>query len=190
MEKLKKQFPPPQVVKGSLKYYDMIQELCDLRYGTGYIDRPTYEKWMKHPELMNVALIEGEFAGFSVFVPATTEELMSHMGMPREDVARIAGDKPALIYKSAAVPFQFEKRGIMQLLLGDALEELPKLGYGSVFGSAWVYDGKIPMSRLFDYFGFSRLYGRKMLWYYDEKYCCVVCGGRCKCDAMIYYRQL
>lgn len=180
----------PQVVKGSLEYYDTIQQLCDLRYGTGYIDRAVYEKWMEHPELMSIALIDGEFAGFSVFVPATVEELMTHMDMPREDVVRIAGDRPALIYKSAAVPFRFEKRGIMQLLLGSALEELPGLGYGSIFGSAWVYDGRTPMGRLFDHFGFRQLYGRKMLWYHDKNYRCVVCGGQCKCDAMIYCKQL
>lgn len=190
MTETKKDFPAPQVVEGAWEYYDFIQPLCDLRYGDGYIDRQTYEQWMGHPELMNVALVEGEFAGFSVFVPAGIEDLATHMGMPREDVAHIAGDKPALIYKSAAVPFQFEKRGIMQELLGNALEKLPALGYGSAFGSAWMYDGKIPMSRLFDYFGFRQLYTRKMLWYHDKNYRCVVCGGRCKCDAMIYYKQL
>lgn len=190
MTEIIKSFSPPRIVNGSPKYYEDIQQLCDLRYGTGYLDRPVYEKWMEHPELMNVALIEGEFAGFSVFVPAAVEELMSHMDMPREDVVRIAGDRPALIYKSAAVPFQFEKRGIMQQLLGNALEDLPKLGYGSIFGSAWVHGGRIPMARLFDLFGFSQLYERKMLWYQDKNYRCVVCGGRCKCDAMIYYKQL
>ena len=190
MTEIIKPFSPPRIVKGSPKYYEDIQQLCDLRYGTGYIDRPVYEKWMEHPELMNVALVEGEFAGFSVFVPAAVDELMSHMDMPREDVVRIAGDRPALIYRSAAVPFRFEKRGIMQQLLGNALEELPELGYGSVFGSAWVHDGRVPMSRLFNLFGFSRLYERKMLWYQDKNYRCVVCGGRCRCDAMIYYKQL
>lgn len=190
MNEEEKSFPVPQVVKGSMEYYPAVQEVCDLRYGTGYVDQPAYERWVKHPELMNVALVEGEFAGFSVFIPATTEELMSHMDMTREDVERLAKDRPALIYKSAAVPFQFEKRGIMQLLLGRAMEELPELGYGSVFGSAWMYDDKIPMSRLFDFFGFQKLYKRSMLWYHDETYNCVVCKGRCKCDAMIYCKQL
>lgn len=184
-----KHLSPPQVVKGAWEHYEHIQPLCDLRYGTGYINEKTYGQWMEHPELMDVALIDGEFAGFSVFIPASTEELMSHMGMPREDVERIAGDRPALIYKSAAVPFRFEKRGVMQQLLGNAMEELPALGYGSAFGSAWMYDGRIPMSRLFDLFGFHQLYTRKMLWYHDEDYRCVVCGGRCRCDAMIYYKR-
>lgn len=181
---------PPQVTAGRMDYYPQIQQLCDERYGTGYIDKNTYERWMEHPELMRVALIEGEFAGFSVFVPASIQELMAHMDMPREDVERIAGDRPALIYKSAAVPVRFGKRGVMRLLLGRALEDAARLGYGSVFGSAWVYGGKIPMSHLFDHFGFRQLYGRKMLWYHEENYRCVVCGGRCRCDAMIYYKQL
>lgn len=143
---------PPQMTAGRMDYYPQIQRLCDERYGTGYIDRGTYERWMEHPELMRVALIEGAFAGFSVFVPASVEALMAHMAMPREDAAG--------------------------------------LGYGSIFGSAWVYDGKIPMSHLFDHFGFRQLYGRKLLWYHEENYRCVVCGGRCRCDAMIYYKKL
>nr|WP_325182616.1 PP2C family protein-serine/threonine phosphatase [uncultured Oscillibacter sp.] len=85
----------PQVAAGRMEYYPQIQRLCDERYGTGYIDKAIYERWMERPELMRVALIEGKFAGFSVFVPASTEELMTHMDMPREEFSVYASMDPA-----------------------------------------------------------------------------------------------
>lgn len=85
----------PQVTAGRMEYYPQIQWLCDERYGTGYIDKAIYERWMERPELMRVALIEGKFAGFSVFVPASTEELMTHMDMPREEFSVYASMDPA-----------------------------------------------------------------------------------------------
>lgn len=131
-----------------------------------------------------------EFAGFAVMVPASYEEISKKMGMPQEDVERIAAGRPGLIYKSAAVPLKFERRGIMHAMAQAGLKTAEEEGYGSLFGSAWICNGKIPISGTFKVFQFQPLYRRKMLWYDDPEYHCVVCKGRCKCDAMIYYKTL
>ena len=115
---------------------------------------------------------------------------MEKMAMPREDVEAIAGGRPALIYKSAAVPRQHEHKGVMHALALAGLETARQEGYGSLFGSAWVYNGKSPIAGTFKAFGFVPLYKREKLWYNDPDYTCVVCKGRCTCDAMIYYKTL
>lgn len=178
------------VINGTAAFFGEIQRLCDERYGTGYICREDYDRWLKNPELFKIALIEGDFAGFAVMLPAGVSEVMKHMGMPEQDVRRISGNKPALIYKSAAVQKKYEHRGVMKAMAAEGIRQARRLGYGSLYGSAWVYDGQVPIEGTFRAFGFQRLYARHMLWYGNENYRCVVCKGRCTCDAMIYYKIL
>ena len=174
------------------KEQDFLQmlPLCDERYGSGYFTKAIFDHWMGHKSLLKIAELEGAFAGFAVMVPATVEEVMEKMAMPREDVEAIAGGRPALIYKSAAVPRQHEHKGVMHALALAGLETARQEGYGSLFGSAWVYQGKSPIAGTFRVFGFKPLYKREKLWYNDPDYTCVVCKGRCTCDAMIYYKTL
>lgn len=115
---------------------------------------------------------------------------MEKLAMPRRDICSIAGEKPILYYKSAAIPQQFERKGVMPAIVEDILREAQQAGYGSLFGSAWLYDGKIPLQGTLKKLGFQALYARKMLWYDDVNYHCVICKGRCTCDAMLYCRKI
>lgn len=164
--------------------------LCDERYGPGYLTRDVFDHWMEHKSLLKVAEIEGEFAGFAVMVPASVPEVMRKMAMPREDVEAFAERRPVLIYKSAAVLQRHERKGVMRALATAGLETARQEGYGCLFASAWVYDGKSPIAGTFKAFTFVPLYKREKLWYDDPGYTCVVCKGRCTCDAMIYYKKL
>lgn len=164
--------------------------LCDERYGPGYLTRAAFDRWMEHKSLLKVAEADGEFAGFAVMVPASVPEVMERMAMPREDVEAFAGGRPALIYKSAAVLRRYERRGVMRALAAAGLETARWEGYGCLFASAWVYRGERPIAGTFRAFGFAPLYKRERLWYGDAGYTCVVCKGRCTCDAMIYYKKL
>ena len=179
-----------EVTDGAEHWYGAVQAVCDARFGTGYIRREDFDLWMKAPRLIKIALIDGDFAGFAVMIPATLGEVASHMAMPPDEVRAIAGDKPALIYKSAAVRPIYEHRGVMKTMAADGLQTARDMGYGSLFGSAWVYQGQIPIEGTFRIFGFTPLYLRHMLWHDDENYRCVICKGRCTCDAMIYYKKL
>lgn len=175
---------------GKEEDFEEILPLCDERYGSGYLTKGIFGHWMEHKSLLKVAELGEEFAGFAVMVPAIVEEVMEKMAMPREDVEAIAGGRPALIYKSAAVLRQHEHKGVMHALALAGLETARREGYGSIFASAWVYQGKSPIAGTFRVFGFKPLYKREKLWYSDSDYTCVVCKGRCTCDAMIYYKTL
>lgn len=179
-----------EVRDGSLSFREDIFELCAGRYGEGYLKDSDYSRWMQHPELFKVALAEGRFAGFAVMIPAERAEIMARMAMPEQDVLDIAGNRPALIYKSAAVLPEYEGRGVMRAMTAAGIQTAKELGYGAIFGSAWVCGDRIPIQPTFDSFGFLRLYERKMLWYGDEDYHCILCGGRCRCDGVIYYKKL
>lgn len=179
-----------RVREGTERDFLSILPLCEQRYGSGYLTRALFDRWMEHPSLLKTAELNGAFAGFAVMMPASAGEVMEKMAMPREDVEAIAGDRPILIYKSAAVLPQYERRGVMRALAGAGLETARREGYGSLFGSAWMYRGKMPIAGTFRAFGFVPLYTRERLWYNDPGYTCAVCGGRCTCSAMIYYKKL
>lgn len=185
-----KRFPPPQVTQGSWEYYDIIRELCDLRYGEGYMTREVYGHWMERPEMIQIALVDGDFAGYSSMLPVTAQEVTEKMKVDREDVERIAAGRPIIYYKSTVIPFEYEGRGHFQALARVAISTAREQGYGSMFSTAWTYGGYTPLARPFARLGFEYLYRRGMLWYDDKNYTCIVCKGPCKCDAEIYYKIL
>lgn len=186
----KKLFPAPEVVAGTWDYFPKIKELCELRFGAGYVDEADYAQWMEHPDLIQVVLVEGDFAGVAVLRPASAEVIAQKMGMTEAEVLDITGGKPAVIYKSIALKPKYEKQGVGRYVVLDGLRRSVDMTFSAVFIAAWMYDGFIPAQKMLHSLGFTQLYQRKMLWYADEKYRCVACGGRCVCDGMIYYKKL
>lgn len=182
--------PPVRVTAGDWAYFPKIRELCDLRFGGGYVDEADFALWMEHPELVQIALVNGNFAGMAVLLPASDREIAGKMGMTEREVHSITGGRPAVIYKSIALWPEYEKHGLGRTIVLDGLRRAEESGCCAVFIAAWMYNGMIPAQRMLHSLGFTELYRRKMLWYGDEKYRCVACGGRCVCDGMIYYKRL
>ena len=83
---------PVSIVDGDAAFYKDIQQLCDERYGTGYLHRDDFVHWLERPRLLKIALLDGEFAGFAVMIPASVGLVMKKMDMPRADVLRISGE--------------------------------------------------------------------------------------------------
>lgn len=190
METTVKRFPPPQVAEGSWDYYDEIEQLCDLRYGRGYMTRALYSHWMEHPEMIQIALVDGRFAGCTGMYPVTPEEVVRKLAVVPADVARIAGGRPILYYNTTVVRQEYDGRGYSQAMIRSAVQIARDQGFGSIFGSAWIYDNATPIARTVKRMGFQPLYRRKMLWYDDKNYTCIICKGPCRCDAEIYYKKL
>ena len=53
---------PVSIVDGDAAFYKDIQQLCDERYGTGYLHRDDFVHWLERPRLLKIALLDGEFA--------------------------------------------------------------------------------------------------------------------------------
>ncbi len=170
--------------------FENIRALCDERYGEGYFTREDFERFSERPELFTAAENDGDFAGFALMVPASEEKVSEQMKIPANEVHKLANGKPLLIYKSLALRKQYEKMGLPYTMSKLLLTEAKKQGYGTLFASAWVYNGKMPIEKLFKAFGFIPLGIRNNLWYNETNYRCTVCGGRCRCDAMIFYKSL
>ena len=179
-----------KLVNATQDYYEKIKNLCDESFGTGYINREEFNKWLTHPQLFNIALAEDAFAGYSVMIPAGVEDIMEQMGMERSEVLALTDGGPAIIYKSAAVCSAYRRNGVLTELIKALLNQAKELGYGSVILSAWTYGGKTPAKSSLLSMGFTQLFIRHKLWYHYENYSCVICKGRCICDAAVFYKNL
>ncbi len=170
--------------------YEKIADLCDRRYGKGYMTAKNFNKMLKNPDFIKVATINGEFVGFASFLHDTTENIAKAMGLCEDEVTKISNGLKCVIYKSAAIEAKFEHYGIMQKLLSNLIQQAEKENYSAVFASAWIIGNTIPIEKNLKKFSFEYIANRSMLWYDDEDYSCIVCNGRCRCDAAIYYKKL
>lgn len=166
--------------------YDIIIELCDERFGDGYIDKSELDRWIKYPDLFLALDYDGEFVGYVCILPSTPESVCADMKLPLDQVKAECEGKKVVRCRSAVLRKKFESMGFMRLLWEKVFENARQLGYGISYCPAWKYDGFVPMDHLLTKLGFEPIAEKQMLWYDEETYTCVVCNGRCKCPAVIY----
>lgn len=170
--------------------FENIRALCVERFGEGYLAEKDYEAWLKTKELFLVAEDNGAFCGFCYLMPESYEDLAAYMKLDVATVEKVACGKPVLHCRSAALKSDAEHRGVMYRLLSEELKNAKELGFGAAFAPAWSYRGRTPMAHLMDLLGFEQIGIRENLWFDQENYVCVVCGGKCRCQAVIYQIQL
>lgn len=168
------------------KDYEAITALCDLRFGEGYIDHEEFSHWREYPELFLALDYKGEFVGYVCILPSTPEIVCKNMQLPLDEIKRECEGKKVIRCRSAVLREEFEHMGFMRMLWERVFENAAKLGYGIAYCPAWKYNGFVPMDHLLTQLGFVAIAQREMLWYNEEKYTCVICGGRCKCPAVVY----
>ena len=166
--------------------YDAVSALCDLRFGDGYLKREEFDEWRKNPELFLVMEDEGRFVGYVCFVPSSPEKMAEYIKFPVEDIIKDSGGRDVIHCRSTVLYPEYEHKGIMRVLWTHILEKVKDMGYRVAYGPAWKYNDFVPMDHLLTSFGFEKIADRENLWYDDETYTCIVCGGRCSCPAVIY----
>ncbi len=170
--------------------YKTIFELCEKRFGKGYLTHSEFEQWLKSPTLCLAAEYEGDFAGFVCYTPQSPEDLAKYMQLDACYISSVSDNKAVVHGKSAVLLEEYEHLGIMQALVTAANNNAKELGFGAVFVPAWEYDGFVPVEKMVNKLGFQEIARRKNIWYDMENYTCVVCKGRCKCNAVIFEKRL
>lgn len=134
---------------------------------------------------------DGRIIGAVLFLNDDRDKIMEDMDVRGDDFDRISGGKPILHHKFSIVRDDQRGRGLMTEMLDEAVKELESEGkYGALFTQGWIKQDTIPMENIFKRMGY-KVYGRQIRpwWKYADR-TCNICGGRCKCDAMVYYRIL
>lgn len=80
--------------------------------------------------------------------------------------------------------------GYSVLMINSALEILLENKISEVYAVCWKPGDIPPLSSPLKRCGFSYLMTAEKPWYRNEKLFCPYCGGRCSCDADIYYKKL
>jgi len=176
------------VIIRSAKYedFDEVLPLCDRRFGTGYVDRAEFDKWLKYPQFCLVMEYDGDFVGYVCILPSTPEKVCEDMQLPLDEVSAECEGKKVIRCRSAILKEKYENRGYMRVLWEKVFANAKSCGYGISYCPAWKYDGKVPMHNLLTKLGFEVIAEKQMLWYDEINYTCVVCKGRCACPGVVY----
>ncbi len=169
--------------------YELIFNLCEKRFGSGYLTPELFESWLENPQLFLAAEYEGNFSGIVCYVPQDAHELAEYLQLTEEYIKGVSGGRPVIHCQTAVLVPEYEHRGIMQALVTAANENAQQLGFGAAFAPAWKYNGFVPVRKMMLRLGFKEIAEKENIWYNTDGYICVICGGRCKCSAVIFQKE-
>lgn len=133
----------------------------------------------------------GRIIGAILFLNDDKKTITDEMDVTGDDFDRISQGKPILHHKFSIIRDEYRGRGLMTRMLSEAIGELEREGrYGAIFTQGWIKQDSIPMEGIFERMGYKRYKRQIRPWWKYADRTCNICGGRCKCDAMVYYRML
>jgi GNAT superfamily N-acetyltransferase len=135
---------------------------------------------------------EGGIAGVVLFIRESKADFMENMEVDGDDYDRISSGKYVLHLKTCMIRENLRGRGLMTSMFHEAIDMVRKDGiYGAIFTQGWIRpDETVPMHGIFEGEGYIKYKRQHQPWYKYADRSCVLCGGRCKCDAMVYYLPL
>ena len=169
-----------------------VTALTCLCFGDAYTTEEEISGFISFDEnRLYVQYDEQGLAGAILFLAEDRQTMIDNLSIDPADYDRIRKDLRTLHHKFSVVRGDLRGRGLMTLMLEEALEEIRKEGrYGAIFVQAWIKQDVIPMERIFQRAGYVPYRRQIRPWWKYENRSCNICGGRCKCDAMVYYRTV
>ena len=167
-------------------------EFADGCFGRYYIFEPEMRSFISDDNnRFYVEQRDDRIIGAILFLNDSKEKIMEDMEVEADDFDRISKGKPVLHHKFSIIREEYRGQGLMSIMLSDAISRIEQEGrYGAIFTQGWIKEDQVPMEGIFIRNGYI-LYKRQIRpwWKYSDR-TCNICGGRCKCDAAVYYRQL
>ena len=172
---------------------DFIVSESDKVFGAGYMTKEDAGRIIQDKDcFLYVEDLDGEPVAALLVRYEDDDTVMEATELTVEELhARSHGEK-VLHSKFLFVREDMQKSGIAQVFLGKALDRIaadhPE--YGMVYGILWEYNGTVPVQKVCERNGY-RFWKRLHLPYYkDENYYCIICKGRCRCDGLLYSKEL
>lgn len=168
------------------EYAAAVLTLANKAFGEGYMTSDELNETLRTAGKMAwLALVGDELAGYCIWSERSVEKIAKHTQ------TKIQSDRATECYaKSMAISEKYSGHGIATRLFGMCLDEATAAGFNSVWATAWVVNGRVQIGGIFEKNGFMPLGIRHNIWFDMDNYNCVVCGGRCHCDAMVYMKKL
>ena len=167
-------------------------EFCEDCFGEAYTFEPEMRSFIQNDQNRLFVLDdEKRIKGAVLFLNDSKESIMEDMEVSADDFDRISRGKPILHHKFSIIRDDLRGQGLMTEMLSEAISKLESEGrYGAIFTQGWIKQEQIPMEGIFKRMGYSEYKRQIRPWWKYEDRTCNICAGRCKCDAMVYYRPL
>lgn len=132
---------------------------------------------------------EGEIAGYLYFYITQLTKIASDGKFPPA-LAEQPQQKRFGKIQSIGIKEEYRGEGLSTKMIRFAMSRLQAMGMERVFIICWKKGSDVPLKPTLVQCGFQFLCVTKRPWYDHPKLHCPYCGGRCCCDAEIYYRIL
>nr|WP_027870905.1 GNAT family N-acetyltransferase [[Eubacterium] cellulosolvens] len=169
-----------------------ITELTCFCFGDAYTTEDEIQSFILNKEnRLFVVCDDKGLAGAVLFLSEGRDSYLQDMEVNPQDFERIREGKAVLHHKFSVVREDRRGTGLMTLMLEEALRMLREEGIvGALFVQAWIKQGQIPMEGILERAGYRRYRRQIRPWWKYKDRTCNICGGRCKCDSMVYYKIL
>lgn len=125
--------------------------------------------------------------GYIYYLITETGKIESGLGLEKNT---LSPSGPCGRIQSVALRNDSRGMGYSVLMIRAAVETFLENGISAVYAVCWKPGDVPPLSSPLKKCGFSYLMTVDKPWYSSDKLFCPYCGGRCSCDADIYYRKL
>lgn len=131
----------------------------------------------------------GEIAGYLYFYITDLAQIALDGKFPA-DLVEQPQQKPVGKIQSIGIKNKYRGEGLSTKMIRFAMRRLQAVGMERVFIICWKKGVEVPLRPTLSQCGFQFLCVAKKVWYDHPRLRCPYCGGRCCCDAEIYYRIL
>lgn len=135
-------------------------------------------------------LADGSIAGYMYFYLEQFEKLPAYGRLDPVRLAQAGLNNYCTAGNLQSIGVKPEHRGtgLSGYLMSFAIDMLFASGGEFLLGVCWKVGDTVPMGRIMEKLAFSYLCDVKHYWYDHLNLNCPYCGGRCRCDAAVYYR--
>lgn len=134
----------------------------------------------------------GESVGYIYFYLTDVPAVARDARVDREMLESLCADPGGQVCKiqSVAVLADYRGRGLAAQMVRFALQQIRPRQIQGAFAVCWKMGQVVPLEKTLRECGFAFLTEAEKVWFDEEELFCPYCGGRCHCNAEIYYKQL
>lgn len=175
----------------TLDEVDAAIALCDACVGNGMYAPEAIRKCIDSEDSFFYLLKTGagEMAGYLYFYITDLAQIAVD-GKFSADLVEQPKQKRFGKIQSIGIRAEYRGEGLSTKMVRFALHRLQAMGMEQVFIICWKKGAEVPLKPTLAQCGFQFLCTTKKVWYDHPRLYCPYCGGRCRCDAEIYYRLL
>lgn len=168
--------------------------LCDACVGKNLYTKEEIEESIDSKERFFYLLETetGNCAGYIYFYVTEKDSIADYAKLDTKLFDFVCPDTEKKVGKIQSIGIMEEYRGshFAGKLLRFALEKLKNTGIATAFIVCWKKGQVVPLESALKECSFEFLSVAHKVWYDYTELQCPYCGGRCKCDAKVYYKKL